>query len=122
MIGWFIIRPVNAVLGWFFRGFNRGFDRMTALYGATVGRMLRLSVVVLVVYGGLLALTYWQFTARADRLHSAAGQGLSDPQRADCRTPPRSSARSGSWPQIEAIGPRSTPGVASTRSASPASR
>ena len=23
LIGWFIIRPVNAVLGWFFRGFNR---------------------------------------------------------------------------------------------------
>ena len=27
LFGWFIIRPVNAVLGWFFGGFNRGFDR-----------------------------------------------------------------------------------------------
>ena len=26
-LGWFIIRPVNAVLGWLFRGFNRCFDR-----------------------------------------------------------------------------------------------
>ena len=60
-VGWFIIRPVNAVLGWFFRGFNRVFDWMTALYGGTVGRMLRVSVIVLVVYGGLLVLTYWQF-------------------------------------------------------------
>jgi multidrug efflux pump subunit AcrB len=59
--GWFLIRPVNAGLGWFFRGFNRLFDRMTGVYGATVGRVLRLSAVVVVVYGGLLALTYWQF-------------------------------------------------------------
>ena len=59
--GWFIIRPVNAVLGAFFRAFNRFFDRLTALYGKAVGKMLRLSVIVVVVYGGLLVLTYWQF-------------------------------------------------------------
>ena len=61
VLGWFVIRPVNAVLGWFFRGFNRVFDRMTAVYGWTVGKVLRLSVVVLLVYGGLLVLTYWVF-------------------------------------------------------------
>jgi multidrug efflux pump len=61
LLGWFIIRPVNAVLGWLFRGFNRYFDRMTALYGYAVGRTLRLSVMVLVIYAGLLGLTYWQF-------------------------------------------------------------
>src|SRR6266567_1971988 len=44
-----------------FRGFNRCFDRMTGAYGAAVGKVLRLSVVVLVIYGGLLGLTYWQF-------------------------------------------------------------
>ena len=38
IVGWFIIRPVNAVLGWFFRGFNRWFDRMTDVYGRAVGR------------------------------------------------------------------------------------
>src|ERR1035438_7469569 len=32
VIGWFIIEPVNAVLGAFFRAFNRGFDFMTAVY------------------------------------------------------------------------------------------
>ena len=37
VVGWFIIRPVNAVLGWFFRGFNRCFDRMTGVYGR-IGR------------------------------------------------------------------------------------
>ncbi|WP_020469015.1 efflux RND transporter permease subunit [Zavarzinella formosa] len=61
LIGWFLIRPVNAVLGVFFRWFNQVFDRVTAVYGRTVGRMLRLSVAVLLVYAGLLGMTYWQF-------------------------------------------------------------
>jgi multidrug efflux pump subunit AcrB len=61
LLGWLIIRPVNAVLGWFFRAFNVYFDRMTGFYGAVVGKVLRLGVVVLLVYGGLLALTYWEF-------------------------------------------------------------
>jgi multidrug efflux pump len=62
VIGWFIIRPVNRALGWAFRGFNRGFDWMTDHYGRAVGRALRLSVAVLIVYAGLLALTWWTFT------------------------------------------------------------
>ncbi len=62
LIGWLIIRPVNAVLGRFFRWFNEFFDWMTKRYGRMVGWVLRLSVVVLIAYGGLLALTAWQFT------------------------------------------------------------
>jgi multidrug efflux pump len=58
--GWFLIGPVNAVLGWIFRGFNRLFDGVTAAYGWTVGKLLRVSVIVLVVYGGLLGLTWWR--------------------------------------------------------------
>ncbi|MGA2255977.1 MAG: efflux RND transporter permease subunit, partial [Thermoguttaceae bacterium] len=61
VLGWFIIRPVNAVLGYLFGGFNRWFDWMTGLYGRGVGRALRLSTMVLVIYAGLLGLTYWQF-------------------------------------------------------------
>jgi multidrug efflux pump len=61
LVGRLVIRPVNAVLGWLFAAFNRSFDRMAAAYGWTVGKVLRLSVVVLLVYGGLLALTYWTF-------------------------------------------------------------
>ena len=34
---------------------------MTTVYGWTVGRLLRVSVVVLLAYGGLLVLTYWVF-------------------------------------------------------------
>jgi multidrug efflux pump len=61
VLGWFIIRPVNIVLGSFFRGFNRAFDAATDVYGWTLGLGLRLCVLVLVVYGGLLFLTYYAF-------------------------------------------------------------
>jgi multidrug efflux pump len=62
LLGWFTIRYVNAALAWFFGRFNRAFDRVTNLYGKAVGRTLRLSAVVLLAYGGLLFMTYWDFT------------------------------------------------------------
>ena len=58
IVGGIIIRPVNAVLGWLFRGFNALFDWVTAAYGWTVGKSLRLSAAVLLAYGGLLVSTY----------------------------------------------------------------
>ncbi|HEX4609172.1 MAG TPA: efflux RND transporter permease subunit, partial [Urbifossiella sp.] len=61
VLGLLIIRPVNAVLGAFFRAFNRVFDRVTDVYGATVSRVLRMSVIVLLAYGGMLVLTYTEF-------------------------------------------------------------
>jgi multidrug efflux pump subunit AcrB len=63
LFGWFLIGPVNAGLGWFFRGFNRGFEWMTAGYGWVVGRVLRVSGVVVLLYGGLLFLTWLTFTS-----------------------------------------------------------
>ena len=59
LIGKLIIRPVNAVLGWLFRGFNRLFDAATEVYGWTIGKLLRVSALVLLAYGGLLVLTIW---------------------------------------------------------------
>jgi multidrug efflux pump len=61
VVGWYIIKPVNAVLGYIFREFNRLFDYITKLYGSIVGWFLRLSGVVIVAYGGMLLLTGWQF-------------------------------------------------------------
>ncbi|HWT30170.1 MAG TPA: efflux RND transporter permease subunit, partial [Propylenella sp.] len=52
-----LLRPVQA----FFGGFNRAFDRLSSGYGALTRRFLRFTVVLLVVYGGLIALTFWQF-------------------------------------------------------------
>ncbi len=61
ILGWFIIHPVNRVLGAFFRGFNRGFDHITTFYGWSLGKMLHLSLIVLLIYGILLGVTYWVF-------------------------------------------------------------
>jgi multidrug efflux pump len=63
VVGYFIIRPVNWTLGQLFRGFNRLFDGVTAAYGWTVGKLLRLSVIVVVAYGGLLGLTWWRMAS-----------------------------------------------------------
>src|SRR5439155_2328617 len=52
---------LNLILGWFFRLFNLTFGAATSLYTRLVGSLLRVSLVVLLVYGGLLALTYWEF-------------------------------------------------------------
>jgi multidrug efflux pump subunit AcrB len=66
LAGWVVAlllgRPVNALLGWSFRAFNRGFDYSIAAYTRTVSGLLYVSLVVLAIYGGLLAATYWSFT------------------------------------------------------------
>ncbi len=54
--------PLNRILFWSFRLFNRGFNYSTNAYTRVVGRLLRVSGLVLVVYGGLLVLTWWGFT------------------------------------------------------------
>jgi multidrug efflux pump len=61
-VGKLIIRPVNAILSVIFKAFNRLFDRFTAAYGWTVGHSLKLSAIVLLLYGGLLLLTYRTMT------------------------------------------------------------
>ena len=52
---------VDFLLGWFFRLFNSGFKFSTWAYTRIVGRLLRVPALVLIVYGGLLYLTYWGF-------------------------------------------------------------
>jgi multidrug efflux pump len=59
--GWFIGGPLNWGLSWFFKKFNRGFHQMTTGYVKLIGGMLRLTVVVLIAYGGLLLLTSERF-------------------------------------------------------------
>ena len=61
-VGWFVIRPVNAVLGWCFRGFNAGFEWITGGYGWTIGKALHHSPTVLLLYGVLVGLTFFVFT------------------------------------------------------------
>ncbi|WP_428304239.1 efflux RND transporter permease subunit [Lacipirellula sp.] len=56
-IGKMIILPVNRVLAKFFGAFNRLFDRITDGYSNIVKRSIRVSFMVLAIYGGLLYLT-----------------------------------------------------------------
>ncbi len=59
VLGWLVARPLNWLLGGFFQLFNWGFLRGTSLYTRLISLALRGSAIVLVVYGGLLALTWW---------------------------------------------------------------
>jgi multidrug efflux pump len=59
--GWLIGKPANDVLRACFTAFNVGFRKTTQGYVYLVGGLLRLSVIVLLLYGGLLGLTYWKF-------------------------------------------------------------
>lgn len=54
-------RLLDFSLGWFFRLFEKTFSIATDAYVAIVGWFLRLSLIVLLVYGGLLGLTYFAF-------------------------------------------------------------
>jgi len=61
LAGFAIAWPVNQILLAFFWVFNRSFELVGGVYTWTIGKMLRVSLVVLLVYGGLLGLTYRQF-------------------------------------------------------------
>jgi len=75
--GWVLSNSLNALLAVVFRKFNVGFNHFTNGYVGTVGMLLRVSAVVLLVYGGLLALTGMELCSDAQGVHSLAGQGLS---------------------------------------------
>ncbi len=61
IVGGLLGKRLNVALGALFGLFNRGFQRMTGAYTRAVGGLVRVSVLVLVVYGGLLGLTWWRF-------------------------------------------------------------
>jgi len=63
VVGWILAPIVNRILGWLFRGFNKIFDIAINAYGKTVGILLKLSVIMLIIYAGLLVLTGLGFKA-----------------------------------------------------------
>jgi multidrug efflux pump len=63
VVGWLAAVVVNRALGAFFRGFNLLFDVTINGYGKAVAILLRLSVIAVVVYVGLMGLTYLGFQA-----------------------------------------------------------
>jgi multidrug efflux pump len=112
LFGWLIIRPVNAVLGWIFLGFNGLFDGITAVYGWTVGKLLRVTLAVLVAYGGLLVLTVYVFHQAPTGFIPQQDQGrlIVNVQLPDSASLERTREAAA---QVEKIA-RETPGVAHT--------
>ena len=60
--GWFLARPLDRIIARGFRAFNAGFTFSTDVYTRVVGQALRVSALVLLIYGGLLTLTWFGFT------------------------------------------------------------
>ncbi|HVO94132.1 MAG TPA: efflux RND transporter permease subunit, partial [Terriglobales bacterium] len=61
LLGWMFRSPVNHGIGVFLGVFNRFFDRLSNGYGVVVRSLVRVGFIVLLIYGGLLALTIWGF-------------------------------------------------------------
>jgi multidrug efflux pump len=57
----FLTTIIDFLFGWFFRLFNFGLEKLNVAYVGTLRWVVRLSVVVLLVYVGLLGLTYLGF-------------------------------------------------------------
>jgi hydrophobe/amphiphile efflux-1 (HAE1) family protein len=54
-------RLLDAVFGWFFRGFNKVFKRAGDSYAGLVRRLLRVAALALIVYAGLVGLGLYTF-------------------------------------------------------------
>jgi len=57
----FIARAMDASFGWFFRPFNRFFEWSGRKYSGGVQKVIRKSVIALIIYGALVGLTGWGF-------------------------------------------------------------
>ncbi len=70
---------VMRVIGWPFRAFaaafNKMFDGLTAAFGAVTARLLRMTVVVLIAYAGLIGLTWKEFQETPKGFVPAQDQG-----------------------------------------------
>ncbi len=63
-IGGALLSPIlNRLFSGFFGVFNWVFDKLNAAYGAVVSRLLRVSPLMMIVYGGFLFLAYLGFTS-----------------------------------------------------------
>jgi multidrug efflux pump len=54
-------RMLNFLFGWFFRAFNWTFDKVNGWYGRLLGRVIRMAAVTMLIYLGLIGLTWMGF-------------------------------------------------------------
>ncbi|HUE17255.1 MAG TPA: efflux RND transporter permease subunit, partial [Planctomycetaceae bacterium] len=111
-----VTRLMNATLGWFFRLFNAVFRVGTDIYARGVGLALRLCLLSLVLYAGLLGVTWWLFGRYPVGFIPQQDQGwvLLNAQLPDSASVQRTSEVMAKVEQIA----RATPGVAHTVSVS----
>jgi multidrug efflux pump subunit AcrB len=76
LTGWFVAPLVNWLMRGFFGLFNAGFTRATNAYTRLVGLGLRVSLLVLLLYAGLLGLTYAGFNGVPSPLLPAQAKGV----------------------------------------------
>ncbi len=53
-----LLHFITSPLRWFFKGFNWLFDHLSVGYGRLTARLVRIGLIMVVVYGGLLFVTY----------------------------------------------------------------
>lgn len=58
-----LTRFMDAIFGWFFRGFNRAFGAASNGYGRTIGGLLSRKSLVMIIYLALVGATYSMFNA-----------------------------------------------------------
>ena len=71
-----VTRTVDRTIGWFFNGFNRAFHRGADAYAKLIRRILRFAAIALVIYAGLLILTYLGFKATPTGFIPTQDQGF----------------------------------------------
>lgn len=52
-------RVIDGSLGWLFNGFNHGFDWLREHYGNMVARLIRIILIMMILYAGLIGLGYY---------------------------------------------------------------
>jgi hydrophobe/amphiphile efflux-1 (HAE1) family protein len=57
------LRRIDMSIGWLFMTFNSAVRVLADAYGWLVGRLLRMTVIVLLIYGALIGLAYWRLSA-----------------------------------------------------------
>jgi multidrug efflux pump len=63
VVGLIAARPLNRLVARFFRGFNVAFTAFAEFYGSAVRVLLRVSPVMLLIYAGVIGLTWVAFRA-----------------------------------------------------------
>jgi len=99
----FLTRFMDKVFGPFFKRFNRGFERAGNAYSRSTTTIVRRTGIALVVYGGLIGLTYLGFNAVPAGSFPTRTSSTSLRSRS-CRRQPRLTARTRSIRKIGEIG------------------